>query len=75
MTSNEERNRTWRLLIDEIRFQQKSRQLWEEHPTASENIKKDQLFGFDCQISALAVFGSKVFGIKKEEIIKEAEKG
>lgn len=69
---NEERDRVWRVLIWEINFQMASRKLWEDHPTISDEQRKEQLFGFDCQISALAVLGSKLFGYKKEHIIQAA---
>lgn len=68
-----ERNRIFRLLIDEIKFQIRSKELWANHPTCSKEVIEKQVYGFDCQISALCCFGTGVFGYKKEDLLKEAQ--
>ena len=69
-----ERDRVYRLLLEEIRTNQSSRKHWEEMINMPDEVKEREIFGFDCQISALGRFGEKIFGMKRKDLYKEAEK-
>ncbi len=66
---SEERDRIWRLLVQEIQMQQASIKLWEE-TEVGERVKQTQIYGFECQLMALITFGTKVFGHTHEYIEK-----
>ena len=64
-----ETNKSWKILIDEIRSQMEHKGLWEIEIGVESRMREIQLFGYDCRISALAELGSKLFGVNKSKIM------
>jgi hypothetical protein len=63
MNETDERNRFRRLLVREIALHQASLKIWQELDNCDPKVKEDQITVFKAVISALIVFGSKVFGL------------
>jgi inorganic pyrophosphatase len=63
---NDERTRIWKILVEEIQTQKERIKAWKEMSEVPEQVRKDQVYGFQCQLRILVAFGSKAFGVKHE---------
>ena len=71
---SKETDRIWILLVEEIQTQIAMISHWKVLVGVSDEVRERQLYGFECQLSALVVFGTKLFGYPYDDLKKFAER-